>query len=79
MITVLSEIPNQAKALAELHWVVKPGGILSITEEFLDPDYPLASGVTRRVEAAGFRLERRFGNFWLYTVNFRRDGEMQAA
>ena len=76
LIAVLPEIPDQARALTELHRVIKPGGILSITEEFVDPDYPLASGVIRRVEAAGFELERRFGNFLMYTLNFRHDGEM---
>jgi SAM-dependent methyltransferase len=70
LITVLPEIPDQDLALAELHRVLRPGGVLSITEEFLDPDYPFAFETVRRVEAAGFRLERRCGNFWLYTLNF---------
>ena len=70
LITVLPEIPEQDLALAELHRVLRPGGVLSITEEFLDPDYPFAFETVRRVEAAGFRLERRFGNLWLYTLNF---------
>ncbi|MFQ5814284.1 MAG: class I SAM-dependent methyltransferase [Anaerolineae bacterium] len=71
LVTVLPEIPDQARALAELRRVLKPGGLLSITEEFTDPDYPFALETVRRVEAAGFSLERRFGNFCLYTVNFR--------
>ena len=72
LVTVLPEIPDQARALAELRRVIKPGGVLSITEEFTDPDYPFAFETIRRVEAAGFSLERRVGNFWLYTVNFRK-------
>jgi len=72
LVTVLPEIPDQARALAELHRVLKPGGLLSITEEFPDPDYPFAFETIRRVEAAGFNLERRFGNWWRYTLNFRR-------
>ena len=70
LITVLPEIPDQARALAELRRVLKPGGVLSITEEFLDPDYLFACETVRLVEAAGFRLERRLGNPWLYTLNF---------
>jgi SAM-dependent methyltransferase len=70
LVTVLPEIPDQSRALAELHRVIKPGGLLSITEEFMDPDYPFAFETIRRVETAGFSLEWRFGNFWLYTVNF---------
>ena len=72
LVTVLPEIPDSRRALAELHRALKPGGVLSITEEFLDPDYPLASETIRRVEAAGFHLAERFGNFWLYTLNFER-------
>jgi len=79
LVTVLPEIPDQARALAELRRVLrspeptegKPGGVLSITEEFPDPDYLFAFETIQRVEAAGFRLERRFGNFFLYTLNFR--------
>ncbi len=72
LVTVLPEIPNQARALAELYRVLKPDGVLSITEEFMDPHYPFPSETIRRVEAAGFRLEQRFGNWWVYTLNFRR-------
>ncbi|HEX7344905.1 MAG TPA: methyltransferase domain-containing protein [bacterium] len=72
LITVLPEIPDRARALAELRRVLKPDGVLSITEEFLDPDYLFACETIRLVEAAGLRLERRLGNSWLYTLNFKR-------
>jgi len=72
LVTVLPEIPDQNRALAELRRVLKPAGVLSITEEFTDPDYPFAFETIRRVEAAGFRLEQRFGNWWAYTTNFRK-------
>ena len=73
LVTVLPEIPDQARALAELRRVLKPGGLLSITEEFADPDYPFAFETIGRVEAAGFKLDQRVGNFWVYTLNFRRN------
>ncbi len=76
LVAVLPEIPDQARALAELRRVIKPGGVLSITEDFTDPDYPFAFETVRRAEAAGFSLERRFGNFWLYTANFRKKAEV---
>jgi ubiquinone/menaquinone biosynthesis C-methylase UbiE len=72
LVTVLGEITDQRRALAELHRVLRPGGILSITEEFSDPDYPFAGETIRKAEAAGFRLSARFGNFLVYTLNFER-------
>jgi len=72
LVTVLTEIPDPRRALAELYRTLKPGGVLSITEEFLDPDYPFAFETIRRVEAAGFRLAERYGNFWMYTLNFEK-------
>jgi len=76
-ITVLPEIPDRARALAELRRVLDwpAGGVLSITEEFYDPDYLFLTETVRLVEAAGFRLEERFGNWAVYTANFRRVAE----
>jgi ubiquinone/menaquinone biosynthesis C-methylase UbiE len=72
LITVLPEIPDPGRALAELHRVLRPSGSLSITEEFLDPDYRFVQETIRLVEAAAFRLVERFGNLWIYTANFRK-------
>lgn len=72
LITVLGEIPDPDRALAELHRVLAPDGVLSLGEAFLDPDYFFPAEAIRRVEAAGFRLLERHGNFWEYALNFRR-------
>jgi SAM-dependent methyltransferase len=73
LVTVLPEIPDHTRALRELRRVLRPRGLLSVTEEFPDPDYRFACETIRSVEAAGYRVEERFGNFWVYTVNFRKD------
>ena len=72
LVTVLAEIPDRQRALAELRRVLKSGGILSITEQFMDPDYPLAATVVRWAAEAGFELVERHGNWWTYTLNFRK-------
>jgi arsenite methyltransferase len=70
LITVLPEIPDRARALAELRRVLKPDGTLSVTEEFLDPDYLFAPETIRLVESAGFHLAQKYGGLWVYTLNF---------
>ncbi|MEJ2732864.1 MAG: methyltransferase domain-containing protein [Anaerolineae bacterium] len=72
LITVLPEIPDRARALAELHRVLRPEGVLSITEEFYDPDYLFPLETIRLVEGAGFHLVERLGGLFVYTANFRR-------
>ena len=73
LITVLPEIPDPVRALREIHRVLKPGGIVSMTEEFLDPDYPRRATTIAWAKAAGFELAERYGNWWTYTLNFQRD------
>ncbi len=70
MVTVLQEIPDKEKALKEAKRVLKPGGILAISELLPDPDYPLKSTTIKLGEAAGFILDKALGNFWNYTVRF---------
>ncbi len=72
LISVLEEIPDPIRALAELRRVLKPDGVLSITAEFLDPDYWFPAETIRQLNVAGFTLVERFGNLWCYTLNFRK-------
>jgi ubiquinone/menaquinone biosynthesis C-methylase UbiE len=72
LITVLPEIPDPVRALREIYRVLKPGGIVSMTEEFLDPDYPRRQTTIAWAQEAGFELAERYGNWWNYTLNFRK-------
>jgi SAM-dependent methyltransferase len=69
---VLGEVRDRGAAARELYAALKPGGILSVTEVFGDPDYRRPASVRREVEPAGFELVERFGSFPVYTLNFRR-------
>lgn len=70
LITVLPEIPDQLRALKEIKRVLKPGGVLAVSEFLPDPDYPLLSTTIRRGTEAGFNLEGTSGNLWAYTARF---------
>jgi ubiquinone/menaquinone biosynthesis C-methylase UbiE len=69
---VLGEVRDRASAVREIYAALEPGGVLSVTEIFGDPDYRRPATVRREVEGAGFRLVRRFGGFPAYTLNFER-------
>jgi ubiquinone/menaquinone biosynthesis C-methylase UbiE len=79
MVTVLPEIPDQARALAEIWRVLRPGGILAVTEFFPDPDYPLSRTTVCRGQEAGFELAGVYGNLWNYTVRFAKPGQAGTA
>ncbi|GAI28229.1 unnamed protein product [marine sediment metagenome] len=72
MVTVLPEIPDQNKALQQIKRVLKPGGILAVTEFLPDPDYPLQSTTIKIVKKAGFVLDEALGTIWNYTVRFKK-------
>jgi len=72
LVTVLMEIPDKGKALREIRRVLRPGGILSITEFLPDPDYPLPSTVIKLCRGEGFVLEDKQGNLWNYTTRFKK-------
>ena len=72
MVTVLQEIPDRNKTLQQVRRVLKPGGILSVTEWLPDPDYPWKSTTIKIGREAGLVLDEALGNLWHYTVRFRK-------
>lgn len=72
MITVIGEIPEPERALSEFHRVLKPSGTMAFSEALTDPDYPLARTLIRKAHRANFRLKKRVGNFFAYTLVFEK-------
>ena len=75
---VFGETRDRASAARELYAALKPGGVLSVTEIFGDPDHRRPATVRREVEAAGFRLVRSFGGFPAFTLNFEKPERLAA-
>ncbi|RLG54286.1 MAG: dimethylmenaquinone methyltransferase [Thermoproteota archaeon] len=74
MVAVLGEIFDQKGAINEIRRVLREGGILSITEILLDPDYALARTVRRLCTESGFEHLDTKGNVFCYTANFIKKG-----
>ena len=70
MIAVLGEIPEPDRALAECHRVLQLDGTLAISEIMVDPDSKRPSTLRREVEAAGFQMKEKVGNWLIYSMLF---------
>lgn len=71
MVTVFGEVDDQDACLRGVRRILRPGGILSISEHLPDPDFTSLSALRHRAERAGFALKSSHGSRWAYTANFR--------
>lgn len=69
LVTVLGEIPDKAVAMREIYRALKPGGILSITELFPDPDMQRPGAIRKLAQETGFVVDRKIGGFPAFTLN----------
>jgi ubiquinone/menaquinone biosynthesis C-methylase UbiE len=72
LVAVLGEVPDRDACLQEIRRVLRPDGLLSLTEMKLgDPHRIPMPEMLNSVQAVGFRRCAEFGNFLHYTINFR--------
>jgi ubiquinone/menaquinone biosynthesis C-methylase UbiE len=75
LVTVLGEVPDRGAALRALHEVLRPGGVLSVTEFLPVPHYQSRRAVRRLAAEAGFVAAESYGNALAFTLNFRRSDQ----
>jgi uncharacterized protein len=71
LVTVLGEIPSRGAALAEIKRVLRVGGVLSVSEQFPDPDFVTRGALRRELTLAGF-AERHTRGLLFYTSTWSR-------
>ena len=71
VVSMLGEVPDRQACLAELRRVLKPGGLLSVTEHKVrDPDFIPLEEMKNLVQAGGFRMADSRKGLFTYTLNF---------
>jgi ubiquinone/menaquinone biosynthesis C-methylase UbiE len=72
MIACLPEIPDPVRVLTEVKRILKSDGIVSLSEMLPDPDYPRRKTEIKWANEAGFELQDKFGNWFIYQLNFKK-------
>jgi ubiquinone/menaquinone biosynthesis C-methylase UbiE len=71
LVAVLGEVPDSAGCLESLHRVLRPGGLLSITETIGDPDALSQVDTRALAEAKGFEFVEVIVDRAGFTASFR--------
>lgn len=74
MVTVLGEIPDKGRALAEVARVLKAGGLFAVDELWVDPHYCRRRSIIRWCRAAGLEPIRVYDRFIRNITVFRKAG-----
>ncbi|KAA0010611.1 MAG: methyltransferase domain-containing protein [Thermoplasmata archaeon] len=72
LVAVLGEVSDKERCLDAIYRILKPSGLLSITEQPGDPDFLPLSVVRSLAEKQGFEFIESYGRKKNYTANFRK-------
>jgi ubiquinone/menaquinone biosynthesis C-methylase UbiE len=72
LVAVLGEVSDPGSCLREIYRALRPGGLLSLTEQPGDPDFIALPDARKLVEGLGFRFEKVYGGGKNYTASFRK-------
>lgn len=72
MVAAFGEVSRRREMIAEIHRLLKPNGLLSVSEHFPDPDFTRFSKLKTVLCRDGFEFDRRSGPFWAYTATFKK-------
>lgn len=71
LVAVLGEVPDPVSCVRECLRVLRPGGLLSITEQPGDPDALTRAKIHSLVGSVGWRPASSYGRGKSFTLNFR--------
>jgi SAM-dependent methyltransferase len=72
LVAILDEVADREAAMREVHRMLVPGGVLSITEGVVDPHRRPFHEVNRLADDPGIAPRDEFRGRLGYTVNFTR-------
>ena len=70
LITVMGEVEEKELYLKEFFRMLKPTGLLSVSEQAGDPDKLSIAQTTQLATQAGFAVNKLYGGERNYTLNF---------
>ena len=76
LITVLGEVANQAEYLAEFRRLLRPDGLLSVSETAGDPDKPSRAELRDLMQQNGFETADEYGGERNFTLNFKASSRL---
>ena len=72
MVTVIGEVENKDEYIKEFYRILKPNGVLSITELAGDPDKMTIDELNNMIEKHNFKFHTKYGNKRNFTLNFKK-------